>query len=369
MNHPCRTHWMAIAFVAAITMLALPLGIAVAGDADGSQADDHQMDPSGVLPAQAMGLLPDRSTLQRPLADLGPGVDPLRPIGQPPKPLISTDDHMVNPADEANKSKRDDDDEGVEGSGGGHVPTYRLPPVTVEGQKPSSLREEERIGSYNQPRWTAHRRFPSTRIYVRPEGEIELEWWSRTKVKRETGETEQIHEFEVEFGLPLRFQLDLYLVTKKTNRGPYEVDQAVELRWAIADWGVIPLNPTLYFEYKLSGLFELKVLLGDEIAEGLHFGVNLVWEQGVYDERETVLEITGGLSYTLLDEEISIGIEFKFEVASVHSNRDFWEENLRIGPTIQLHPLEAMHIDIAPLFGITARSRLLDMFIVVGWEF
>ena len=32
--------------------------------------------------------------------------------------------------------------------------------------EPGTLHEEERIGSYGQPRWTAHRRFPTTRVYV-----------------------------------------------------------------------------------------------------------------------------------------------------------------------------------------------------------
>jgi hypothetical protein len=42
--------------------------------------------------------------------------------------------------------------------------SYELPPVNVVGQKPSDLREEDRVGSYGQPRWTATRRFPNRRV-------------------------------------------------------------------------------------------------------------------------------------------------------------------------------------------------------------
>src|SRR5256885_9936237 len=53
--------------------------------------------------------------------------------------------------------------------------SYELPPVNVVGQKPSDLREEDRVGSYGQPRWTATRRVPNTRGYVVPEGKLETE--------------------------------------------------------------------------------------------------------------------------------------------------------------------------------------------------
>src|SRR4051794_15727382 len=60
-----------------------------------------------------------------------------------------------------------------------HLRTFELPAVTVVGEKPSDLREEDRVGSYGQPRWTATRRFLGTRVYVEPEGKIEFEYWLR----------------------------------------------------------------------------------------------------------------------------------------------------------------------------------------------
>ena len=55
-----------------------------------------------------------------------------------------------------------------------------------------------------------------------------------------------------------------------------------ELRWALANWGKIPGNPTIYLEWKNEDAapdhFEGKLLLGGAIASGWHWGSNFVWE-------------------------------------------------------------------------------------------
>ena len=87
--------------------------------------------------------------------------------------------------------------------------SYELPPVNVVGQKLSDLREEDRVGSYGQPRWTATRRFPNTRVYVVPEGKLEGELWFIPRFNKD-GSTEGRYLAEIEYGLPHRFQIDVY---------------------------------------------------------------------------------------------------------------------------------------------------------------
>lgn len=97
-----------------------------------------------------------------------------------------------------------------------------------------ALREEGRIGSYAQPLWTATRRFPSNRVYVIPEGKIDFEYWLRTTIDKD--KTKYRSLWEVEFGLPCRFQLDLYLRTdESTDSDVVEVSEQIELRYALAD--------------------------------------------------------------------------------------------------------------------------------------
>jgi len=275
---------------------------------------------------------------------------------------------QVNPADK----QREFAQEGQEQA----PPTERLgswemPPTFVTAV--GALREEDRIGSYGQPRWTAARRFPTTRVYVVPEGVVELEYWSRVRVPKE-GKSSVETQYEIEFGLPHRFQLDLYHVTtKEGEEGTLDnTEQKYELRYAFADWGDLWMNPTAYLEYVMrngqSDKVEYKLLLGDELAPAWHFGTNLVLEHELGGAGENEYEITAGLSRTLLDEKLSLGAELQASLTDVHADRGNYEEQLEIGPSLQWRPLPQMHLDFAPLIGIGSDSRAADLFFVLGWE-
>ncbi|HSU67736.1 MAG TPA: hypothetical protein VLJ39_12750, partial [Tepidisphaeraceae bacterium] len=123
---------------------------------------------------------------------------------------------------------------------GGLTHAWQMPAVNVIG---SGLREEDRIGTYGQPRWTADRRFAETRVYVRPEGSLQFEYWFIPTVNRK-GPTDFETQFEVEFGLGYRLQLDIYLNPTWTGSGgSTNVNEALELRYALADWGKLWGNP------------------------------------------------------------------------------------------------------------------------------
>jgi hypothetical protein len=254
------------------------------------------------------------------------------------------------------------------------VPSWLMEPTVVEGSRLPFLWEEDRIGSYGQPRWTARRLFPTTRVYVRPEGELELEYWTRVKVPDE-GPTEVETQYEVEVGLPGRFQLDLYMVnSKKGGEGELALaEQKTELRYALADWGEIPANPTLYVEWvsrdERPDKAEFKLLLGDELARSWHWGSNLVFEHEVSGERENEYGLTLGIAHTVVDGKLSLGAEMKAALVDTAADRGDYEKELEIGPSLRWMPMPAMHIDFAPLIGIGADSRAADIFLVVGWEF
>ncbi len=205
------------------------------------------------------------------------------------------------------------------GESGWRQQSWLMPAVNVEGQAHSGLREEDRIGSYGQPRWTATRRFPSTRVYVIPEGHVEVEGWARATMLRsdQGGETEWRFLQEVEIGLPNRFQLDLYL-RQDTDTASDKLlwGGQFEVRYALADWGKIWGNPTLYFEYLTledrPDKIEPKLLLGDEICEGWHWAVNFIAEIELSDTREHEWSVTGALSNTVIDEKLSLGVECVF---------------------------------------------------------
>jgi hypothetical protein len=267
------------------------------------------------------------------------------------------------------------DDSAADAPRRGRLLVDEMPAVEVVGRRPPELREDELIGPNEQPRWTAHRRFPTTRIYVRPPWEVDVEYWLRTKVPRGDGPVEFEHRQELELGLPYRFQFDFYLIeTHDTDSGRVFNDQSFELRYAFAKWDAIIGNPTMYFEYihreaDRPEKFELKLLLGGGLAPRWHWGTNFIWEQELGGVRETVAEWTPALSYTVIDEVLSVGAEGKLEVASEKPHRNKFVENLRLGPSVQWRPFKRLHVDLAPLFGFTSDSRKADIYFVAGWEF
>jgi hypothetical protein len=278
---------------------------------------------------------------------------------------------VVNPANRGNEPSQ------TSPASEGHLGTWEMPPVTVNGKAP--LNEEDLIGEYAQPRWTAARRFGETRVYVVPSGVAEFEFWMIPKTPKGGGATTFENAYEFEFGLPHRFQLDLYAVAHKTGRtdGEMKIDeQKFEVRWAFADWNKIWGNPTVYAEWKQeSGAAdhaEIKLLLGGEITSGWHWGSNLVWEHEIAGEKENSNEWTTGISRTVKDMGMSIGMETQLALVNTEiapGTRSDFEHEFLIGPSVQFRPGKRMHLDIAPLFGTTAVSKRAKTFIVFGYEF
>jgi len=256
-----------------------------------------------------------------------------------------------------------------------HLPSWKVTgdSVTVIGKAP--LREEELIGAYHQPRWTARRRFGETRVYVIPEGDVEFEYWLVPEIRRHGGETEVEQQFEVEMGLPRRFQVDLYGVAhKEGNFGSLALDQTkLEGRWALADWGRLWGNPAFYLEWKaLDGEpdhLEGKLLLGDQLAQGLHWGANLVFEHEMGGDQTNTRELTAGLSHTVRDEKASVGAEVKLEWEDARGDRGHYDREYLLGPSFQFRPLPQAHIDVVLLAGLNEEAPRGKGIFILGWEF
>lgn len=233
------------------------------------------------------------------------------------------------------------------------------------------------VGSYHQARWTTRRRFPTTRVYVRPEGDVEVEWWLETKLRLdEDADPRYRQQYELEFGLGHRLQLDLYFGTQQFGEGPMELyQQKVELRYAFADWGEIPTNPTIYLEWVRQNdapyKSEVKGLFGGSIAPQWFWGLNLVWERELGGEDEHEYAITAGVARTVIEERFSLGLEAKFETVDVRGNRlGFDAYEFLVGPSLQWLPSADIHIDLVFPFGFEVEDDdtaiLLEPLVVIG---
>lgn len=264
---------------------------------------------------------------------------------------------------------------------------WELPALQVRGRAESPLREEDRIGSYQQPRWTASRRFPTTRVYVVPAGKFEFEWWNRWQAPLEhivgscsadacTGRKLK-SQYEFEMGLGHHLQLDLYLQTVQDGpTSPITFDEEkFEVRWALADWGVIPGNPTLYLEWARHNgdvdFLEGKILLGGEMAVGWHWGLNLVMEAGLGGANEKAYQVAGGLGHTFIDEVLSLGLEAKFELANDEDTSFGHSKEVLGGPSLSWSPVPPMRVLFSPLFGVALEDGdsegIFEGWLIAGW--
>ena len=257
---------------------------------------------------------------------------------------------------------------------GRRLRSWELPAIQVAGEPPPELREEERVGSYRQPRWTTVRRFPTTRVYVIPEGKIDVEYWMRIDRPRKQGPDRFRSFYEFEIGLPNRFQFDFYAIADHTSSvEPFDINTRMyELRYAFADWGEIPGNPTAYVEWVANedapDKWETKLLFGDEAAPGWHWGSNLVFEQEVSGTREREVQVTGALSKTIIDSVFSVGGEFKAaNISSTEPGDDAQE--FFLGPSVQWRPSERSHVDFTPLVGLGGESGSMQVWFILGFEF
>lgn len=254
-------------------------------------------------------------------------------------------------------------------------PATRLPETTTTALS-SVLSEQTRIGETQRPEWTSARRFSSTRVYIQKEPwEVGIESWWRIKHRRDGTLSHRLLE-EVEIGLPWRMQLDIYNDIEGDDDGHFHYHGIdVELRWAVADWGRIWGNPTLYGEYKFNDqhwgpdVYEVKLLLGDEFAQRWHWGVNFVWEAEVSGEREQEFQIAGGLSYSVIDRRLGFGVEFLYDRSTVTGARGEPEHQFNIGPSVQWRVTDRMHVDLSCMWGTNEDSTRQTGFLIVGYDF
>ncbi len=232
--------------------------------------------------------------------------------------------------------------------------------------------DDNLIGENLQPEWTSYRRFPTTRVYVLPPFQVEFEQWWKGKFPRH-GKPEHLFQSELEVGLPHRLQLDFYENVEHTASGATQhAGNQIEARWAFAPWGHIPLNPTLYGEWKFNGrdadAYEMRLLLGEQLAPRWHWGFNLFFEQQTGGARSTEWGFSQAVSFSASDSKFSVGLEMNFEHTTERGSRGDPSLEFLLGPSVQWRPTSRTHLDLVPLFGVTRDSPRVEVFIVFGLD-
>jgi len=249
--------------------------------------------------------------------------------------------------------------------------------ITILGKR--MLPDAELVGAYGQPAWTAARRFPVTRVYVVPAGVFAVEYWLRADGVLDADRRARFRSlYELEFGLGHRLQLDLYLETHQAEGyAPLELaKEKIELRYALADWGKIFANPTLYLEWIRNHqgpqALEGKLLFGDSFSERWFWGLNLVFERQLGADCEHEYAVSFGLAHSLVDGVFSVGLEGRAALVDAQGSRfDFSEKQFLAGPSFQLKPIFGVHIDLLAMFGAKFSDQteaVYSVYFIVGKE-
>ena len=260
----------------------------------------------------------------------------------------------------------------------------KLPTVTVQGTPES----QELIRPYNQPRWSARGRFSSeTDVYVLPPWSFYVDLDYQGTVPKH-GDSVHLFTQEFELGLPHRFQLAYENNVEVQSRRTQVTMQTIEARYALADWGKIPLNPTLFAEYKfgvgkdygaeedpgdpaprIPDAFEIRLLVGEQFAQKFQWSLNIFHEQETGGEREWETGFSQALSYALRDEYLKVGVEMQFIRRSDAEDRSRPEYEFELGPSFTWKPTRRTRFDVAALFGATHDSPVAKVFVVFSIGF
>ena len=88
----------------------------------------------------------------------------------------------------------------------------------------------------------------------------------------------------------------------------------------------------------------------------------------LFGVQEHEYALTAGLSYAVVDEKFSVGIEGETAVTDVKGDRGNYNHTTLVGPSLQYRPLPNMHVDFAPLMGVVGDKKAKILF-NMGWEF
>src|SRR5256885_15334407 len=140
-----------------------------------------------------------------------------------------------------------------------------LPPLATAQPAASPQVEvtaEPLPSAYGAPTSFSQSRFsPLTNAYVLPPGAIYASLIYEDDVVHYRNPDHHWTQ-EVEIGLPYRFNIAFENNVQHFSGDTQDASFSVEARYALADWNKIPLNPTLFGEYK----FGLGKILHDEGA-------------------------------------------------------------------------------------------------------
>ena len=207
---------------------------------------------------------------------------------------------------------------------------------------------------------------------------------------------------EIEMGLPYRFNVAAETQSERFNGGGGVQTVSLEARWALADWNKIPLNPTIFAEYKFGvgtirheevppppggggeaeeeeeggppkvpDAYEVRLLLAQEFGGRFEWAMNWFFEKENTGDRGREWGFSQAVMTPVLlpNERLKVGLEMEYKNVTTKDTRGDPINSFVIGPTIAWKPTTQTRLDISPLFGCTHDAPVADVFVAFSWLF
>src|SRR2546423_8027877 len=204
---------------------------------------------------------------------------------------------------------------------------------------------------------------------------------------------------EIEIGLPCRFGIAFENSIENHRGTTQERTFSIEGRYALADWNKIPLNPTIFVEYKvgigdilhdegppemvpkgegrafleehlpLPDAVEVRLLLAQDFGNNVEWALNGFFEQEVGGDRGREIGFAQSLMVPVIlpNERLKVGAEMQFTAFTDAGIREAEEDpsyRCVIGPTVAWKPSRNTRLDVSSLFGVTDDSPRVSVFVV-----
>jgi hypothetical protein len=282
--------------------------------------------------------------------------------------------------------------------------------------------------AYGAPTSFSQSRFsPLTNAYVLPPGAVYASLIYEDDVVHFRNPDHHFTE-ECEIGLPWRLNIAFENDVQHYDGDTQDATFSVEGRYAFADWDKIPLNPTIFAEYKIGigdilhdegaptpahkfgpggfdksmeipDAYELRLLLSEDFFDKIEWAMNTFFEQEIGGDRGREWGIANSVvtpihlfheaqpaaasdykngqakniqpvaGTSALVEELKAGIECQFRSFSDKESRGTPYNSFVIGPTVAWRLPDNVRLDVSPLFGVNHKSPVMELFVVCSYYF
>lgn len=255
--------------------------------------------------------------------------------------------------------------------------------------------ENDIRSAYGAPGTFSRTRFsPTTTAYVLPPYQFMLATIYEGDGFQH-GPPDHLFTQELEMGLPYRFGVAAETELERFNGGGGFETVSLEGRYALADWDKIPLNPTLFVEYKfgvgpirheegpapppgeeeeagppqIPNAYEIRLLLSEEFCHRWEWALNGFFEKENTGDRGREIGFAQSIVTPILlpKEQLKVGVEMEYKNFSVKDTRGNADNIFVIGPTGAYRTSTNTRFEVSTLFGCTNDSPHVQVFAVFSW--